>query len=33
MSVLLDAVNYTQHSWQVCGDLKVTGIIHVLQAG
>jgi len=26
MKILMDAINYDKFKWQICGDLKVTGI-------
>jgi hypothetical protein len=31
MSLLLNAVNYKKHCWQLCGDLKVIGLLLGLQ--
>ena len=31
MELLLSALNYKEHKWLICGDLKVIGIILGLQ--
>ena len=33
MEFLLSALNYKEHKWLICGDLKVVGIIVGLQGG
>ena len=33
MESLLSALNYQEHKWLICGDLKVVGLILGLQGG
>ena len=33
MRMLLDRINYNRYKWQICGDLKVIGILVGLQGG
>lgn len=33
MKTLLDAINYSNYEWQICGDLKVVGILLGMQKG
>ena len=33
MNHLLSAVNYQEHKWLICGDLKVFGLVLGLQGG
>ena len=33
MELLLSALNYQEHKWLICGDLKAVGIILGLQGG
>jgi hypothetical protein len=33
MKLLLNCVNYKKYQWQLCGDLKVTGVLLGLQQG
>ena len=33
MKLLLEAINYNQHQWSLCGDLKVIGLLMGMQAG
>ena len=33
MKVFLSSINYNQHKWKICGDLKVIGILLGMQLG
>ena len=33
MKILLEAIEYSKHSWKVCGDLKVISLLLDLQLG
>ena len=33
MDHLLSAINYQEHKWLICGDLKVVGLVLGLQGG
>ena len=33
IKVLLKCINYNQHQWQLCGDLKVVALVMGLQRG
>ena len=33
MSLILNAISYDTYKWQICGDLKVIGLLLVLQGG
>lgn len=33
MRILLQKINYSQYKWQICGDVKVIGIMMGLQGG
>ena len=33
MGQLLSTLNYHDHGWLICGDLKVVGLVLVLQGG
>jgi hypothetical protein len=33
MKILLDAIQHSVHQWNICGDLKVTGMLVGMQGG
>ena len=33
MKVLLNSINYNEHKWKICGDLKVIAILLGMQLG
>ena len=33
MKVLLNLINYNEHKWKICGDLKVIAILLGMQLG
>ena len=33
MQVLLSAIKYANYNWEICGDLKVIGILMGMQSG
>jgi ribosomal protein S11 len=33
MKILLEEIQYNVHQWNICGDLKVTGMLMDMQGG
>ena len=33
MKTLLDCIDYVKHSWNICGDFKVIGLLLGMQSG
>jgi hypothetical protein len=33
MKILLEAIQYNAHQWNICGDLKVSGMLMGMQGG